>query len=322
MPRIHIPLLLLPLMIAAVPVVTARAQPVSAPQAVREYPAEKVAPNTYVIHGPLGVPSAANQGFMNNPGFVITANGVVLIDPGSSVQAGRMVVAQLRKLTAKPVTHVINTHVHGDHWLGNQAVREAFPKAVLIGHPDMIREARAVAGEQWIELMERMTAGYTKGTRAVPPTVGMGDQAELKAGGITFRILATPNAHSRSDIMVHVVEESVLFGGDNVLYKRFGRLDDATFRGSIAALRAAAAVNARRYVPGHGPTGGVEIVKAYETYLTTLYTEVKKHHEKGRDDFQMKDDVVDSLRAYADWADFKEVVGKHISLAVLEIEKE
>ena len=89
---------------------------------VRPYPAQKVSPSVFVIHGPQGVPSVENQSFMNNPAWVITSEGVVVIDPGSSVQAGRMVMAQLKKTTKKPVTHVFNTHVHGDHWLGNQAV--------------------------------------------------------------------------------------------------------------------------------------------------------------------------------------------------------
>ena len=109
-----------------------------AAEQVRNYPLTKIAPHTYVIHGPLDYPSVENQGFMNNPGFVITKNGVVVIDPGSSLQAGRMFLKQMRRVTKLPVTHVFNTHVHGDHWLANQAIIEAFPKAELIGHPEMI----------------------------------------------------------------------------------------------------------------------------------------------------------------------------------------
>lgn len=109
---------------------------------VRAYPAQQVSANTYVIHGPQGVPSAANQSFMNNPAWIVTNEGVVVIDPGSSVQVGRMVVAQIRKTTDKPVTHIFDTHVHGDHWLGNQAILEAWPKATLIAHPDMIKQAK------------------------------------------------------------------------------------------------------------------------------------------------------------------------------------
>jgi len=60
--------------------------------AVPDYPADRIAKNVYVIHGPLTTPNPENQGFMNNPGIVITGAGVVIIDPGSSVQSGEMVL--------------------------------------------------------------------------------------------------------------------------------------------------------------------------------------------------------------------------------------
>src|SRR3569832_2204971 len=105
---------------------------------VRPYPPQQVAAGTYVIHGPQGVPTAANKSFMNNTAWVVTNEGVVVIDPGSSVQVGRMVVELIRKTTVKPVTHVYDTHVLGDHWLCNQAILEAWPKATFFAHPDLI----------------------------------------------------------------------------------------------------------------------------------------------------------------------------------------
>jgi glyoxylase-like metal-dependent hydrolase (beta-lactamase superfamily II) len=287
---------------------------------VRDYPVDRIAAHTYVIHGPREIASVANQGFMNNPAFVVTAEGVVVIDPGSSLQSGRMVMKQLRTVTGKPVTHVLNTHVHGDHWLGNQAVREAFPGAVLMAHPEMIKRVRGVA-EEWVSLMHRLSGGFTEGTRAVMPTVAIGNGEELKTGGITFRIHAPPDAHSHTDIMIQVVEDSVVFGGDNFLYQRLPRLDDATIKGNIEACRVAAGLDAKHYVPGHGPTGGVEIVKAYETYLATLYAEVKKHYDAGKSDYEMKDAVLAKLKPWDGWTHFNDVVGKHISLAFLEVEQ-
>jgi glyoxylase-like metal-dependent hydrolase (beta-lactamase superfamily II) len=231
-----------------------------------------------------------------------------------------MVLKQVRKVTSKPITHVLNTHVHGDHWLGNQAVREAYPDVVLMAHPEMISRVGGAA-EQWVTLMARLSGGFTEGTKAVIPTVAISDGEELKTGGMTFRIYAPPDAHSQTDIMIHVVEDSVLFGGDNFLFERLARLDDATFKGSIEACRVAARLKTKYYVPGHGPTGGVEIVQAYENYLATLYAEVKRHYDAGKSDFEMKDAVVAKLKPYHHWVHFEDVIGKHISLAFLEIER-
>ena len=220
------------------------------------YPLKKIAKNTYVIHGPLEYPNKKNKGFMNNPGFVVTKTGVVVIDPGSSVQAGRMVLKKIKTITKKPVTHVLNTHIHGDHWLGNQAFAEAFPNVVIMAHPEMIKRAKAGAAEQWVSLMLKSTEGETKGTRAVIPNKSVDDKQLLKTGGIQFRIHAPEKAHSFTDIMIEVVEESVVFLGDNVLYKRLPRMDDATFKGNAKACQVALDLAAKTYVPGHGASGG------------------------------------------------------------------
>lgn len=287
---------------------------------VRDHAAAQVAPRTWVIHGPLGDPSPANQGFMNNPAFVVTDAGVVVIDPGSGVQAGRMVLRQIRKITDKPVTHVLNTHVHGDHWLGNHALHDAFPDARIMAHPLMIEGARGGQAARWLDLIERLTQGFTAGTRAVIPTVPVVEDQSLAIGGLTFRILAPPKAHSGTDIMIHVVEEDVLFLGDNVMNGRLGGMGDGSFRGSIAACERALAVPAKVFVPGHGRTGGKEIVAAYRDYLAILFATAQAEYDKGKQDYEMKETIRAKLGRYTGWEGFDLNFGRHVSVAVLEIE--
>lgn len=290
-------------------------------KAIPDYPVKKIAAHTYVIHGPLGLPSPGNKGFMNNPVFVVTAKGVVVIDPGSSLYTGQMVLRQIRKITHKPVTHVLGTHIHGDHWLGNQAFSDAFPKALIMGHPKMISQARAGEADRWIRMMSNLTRGATDGTRAVIPDKAVDNAYKFKTGGITFRILAPKKAHSGTDIMIHVVEDKVLVLGDNVLHERIGRLDDATFRGNINACDVAVKLGAKVYVPGHGPSGDVRIVKKFRTYLSTIYETVKVLVDEGMSDFEMKPKVVAKLKHYHQWNGFKDEIGKHVSLAMLEAEQ-
>jgi glyoxylase-like metal-dependent hydrolase (beta-lactamase superfamily II) len=289
---------------------------------VRTYPAQEVHANTYVIHGPQGVPSVENQSFMNNPAWVITDDGVVVIDPGSSVQAGRMVMAQLRKTTKKPVTHVFNTHVHGDHWLGNQAVLEVWPEATLIGHPDMIKKARDGAGAFWIQLMSDMTKGYTNGTLAKIPTVEAADGQEFKIGGKTFRIHSSTDAHSKTDLMIEMVEDHILFTADNVLNHQVMNLRDGTFKGVMKATDRALALNMALYVPGHGKTGDRKFVEDQKAYFDTLMSEVRRMYDEGKSDYEMKPVIAEKLKAYQDWAEWDTNLGQQISLAILEIEQE
>ena len=289
---------------------------------VRPYPAQQVAAGTYVIHGPQGLPSKANQGFMNNPAWVVTADGVVVIDPGSSVQAGRMMVAQLRKTTKKPVTHVFNTHVHGDHWLGNQAVLEAWPQATIIAHPDMIKQAKDGAAEFWLKLMSDMSGGYTDGTRAEIPTVEAADGQEFRIGGKTFRIHSSTDAHSKTDLMIEIVEDRTLFTGDNVLNRQVMNMRDGTFKGVMKATDQALALNAKLYVPGHGKTGDRKFVAEQKAYFDILMAEVRRMYDEGKSDYEMKPVIAGKLKAYKNWAEWDTNLGQQISLAILEIEQE
>lgn len=288
---------------------------------VPDYPAEKLSEHVWVIHGPTELPNPGNQGFMNNPAFVITSAGVAVIDPGSTLETGRMVLRQIKKVTQQPVTHVFASHIHGDHWLGNQAIREAYPAARYYAHPVMIEQANAGEAENWVTIMEQLTEGASRGTEAVIPDQPLTDGQEIKVGDVTLRVYLTDWAHTKTDAMIEVVEDSLLATGDNALYKRIGRMDDGSFRGNLAACEQARELQLQHYIPGHGVSGGPEVVKPFCNYLQVLYEKVAELYEQGLSDFEMKDAVVESLSAFQDWSGFEDEIGKHISLALLEIEQ-
>ena len=288
---------------------------------VKPYPAKQVAPDTWVITGPLGEPSVENQSFMNNPAWIIAGDQVIVIDPGSSVQAGRMVVNAIRKTTKLPVTTVYNTHIHGDHWLGNKAILEAWPKAVLIAHPDMIAKAKAGEAESWVNTMSRLTQSYTDGTRAEIPSVATTDGMISKIGARSFKIYSSNDAHSKTDIMIEV-DNGVLFTGDSVLNQRVARMDDGTFSGNIRAIDRVLMLPVKVVVPGHGKPGSPAMLKAQRDYFQALFDAVKVEYDAGKSDFEMKPAVVKKLAAYQNWNGFDTAVGKQISLAVLEIEQQ
>ncbi|MEA1051253.1 MBL fold metallo-hydrolase [Lamprobacter modestohalophilus] len=288
--------------------------------AVPDYPFQEVAAGVFVIQGPIAYPSPENQGFMNNPAWVVTDAGVVVIDPGASVQSGEMVLRALRKVTDAPIIAVLNTHVHGDHWLGNQAIRAAYPDVPIYAHPNMIEAIEDGAGEQWLDLMLRATEGATAGTEAVGPTQAVGGDTELQLGGLTYRIHHWGQAHTNNDLMIEIPERAVLFAADNANNQRIVRLDDASFAGLIDTLERAKALSVEVVVPGHGPTGGPEIIEENLVYVATLRQAVAELFDEGMSDFEMKDPIAERLSAYQDWAGFDDELGKHISLAYLEVE--
>ncbi len=292
----------------------------AAGQPIPDYTAEKIARHTWVIHGPMELPNPSNRGFMNNPAFIITPGGVVVVDPGSSVQVGEMVLRQIEKVTDAPVIAVFNSHIHGDHWLGNQAIRAKYPKAKILGHKKMIEMVEAGEGENWLDIMHRMTEGATAGTKVVKPDTAVDNQQRFTFGGHHFAVIHLGKAHTATDIMLHYMEDDVLFTGDNAGNKRILRVDHGSFKGNIDTLQAAIELKPKHVVPGHGKSGGVEILQTYQTYLATIYREVQKGYDEDLSDFEMKPKIHTALKAYHDWGGYEDELGKHISETYLEIE--
>lgn len=285
------------------------------------YATQKIATHTYVIHGPTEIPNPKNKGFMNNPGFIVTDKSVIVIDPGSSHQIGEALLTRIKEVTSNPITHVFATHVHGDHWLGNHAIKDAYPKAAFFAHPNMIELANNGEAEMWIKNMHALTEGATEGTEAVIPDQESTHESHQTIDNITIKTHFIGKAHSNTDIMLEVVEDKVLFTGDNITYTRLPRMKDGTFTGNIAAADHGLALAIEHVVPGHGPSGGKEILQAYRDYLAIVYENTKILMEEGLEPFEMKEKITEKLPKHKSWAGFDEQIGKHISLAALEIEE-
>lgn len=286
-----------------------------------DYKPVKVAPHTWVIFGPTEQPSPQNRGFMNNPAFVETGNSVIVVDPGSSVQIGEGVLKHIRAHTDKLVTHIFISHVHGDHWLGNQAIKQAFPEVKIYAHPEMIKEAKAGQAEQWVSLMDTLTEGATKGTEAVIPAIVLEDGQEIDVDGVTIRTHLSDWAHTKTDAMFEVVQDKLLITGDNVTNKRIARMDDGSFRGNMAAIDKAIALDVEHVVPGHGPSGGKELLSQFRDYLDIVYSGASELREEGLEPYEMKEQLLPKATAYQNWPGFEDEFGKHISLATLEAEQ-
>ena len=308
--------LLIAALLLAAPVIFAdKAPPIRA-----SYTADQVTNGVYVIHGPMEYPTPENQGFMNNPAFVVTEQGVVVIDPGSSVQVGEMVLEHIRKVTDKPVLAVFNTHIHADHWLGNQAIAEAYPGVTIYAHPKMIESVEAGFGLTWVSNFEQITEGAINGTVVVNANKATNDGDLISVGGQDYKIMHTGEGHTATDLMIYLPYKNLIFLGDNCTNGRIIRMDDGNFMGNVEALDASLTMGARIFVPGHGQTGDQSVVTEYRDYLQAVYDGVKKYFEEDLSDFEIKPRLEPELARWKGWSGFQDELGKHVSLAYLEIE--
>ena len=292
------------------------AQPIRA-----KFETEQISDHVYVIHGPKGFPNAMNQGFMNNPVIVTTGEGVVIIDPGSSVQVGRMVLKHAAAVSDQPVVAAFATHIHGDHWLGNQAITEKYPEAKLYAHPDLIESAHSGAAETWLDLMNQLTAGATEGTQVVIPDNPVEDGDSITIGGVRFDIHHKGKAHTTNDIGIIIAPDNILVTGDLVFNQRLGRMDDGSFLGLIETLDHLIGLNPDKVIPGHGQTSDVSIVQSMRDLHHSIYATVESEYESGKTDFEMKDVVLEKTKTFQQWDGYEDGIGRLVSLGYLEVEE-
>jgi glyoxylase-like metal-dependent hydrolase (beta-lactamase superfamily II) len=131
------------------------AEPVYVPQAVL------VKDNVYAIVGPLGQRSSANAGLNANYGFVVTAQGVILIDSGASAHSAAMLEKAVRAVTPKPIRWVLNTGSQDHRWLGNAYFAQKGAEVQAMANT--VTTQQAVAAQQMTGL-QRFVGDQLQGT--------------------------------------------------------------------------------------------------------------------------------------------------------------
>jgi glyoxylase-like metal-dependent hydrolase (beta-lactamase superfamily II) len=285
---------------------------------------EKVNGNVYVMHGPVVEPNKENEGFMNNPAIIEGKTGLIIVDPGGNYNVGKKILAQIEKVSKKPVLAVFNTHKHGDHWFANKAIVEKYPHVTIYAHEHMIKVAKEGEADKWYGILDRMTEGNLDGTKAFAyPTkaLKMGDKVEVE--GETFVVRHPKVAHTDTDLLIEHVNSKTLFLGDNVMRGRLGAFDSSSsLLANITLLEEVKSKKALTlYVPGHGRSGKRdETIDPYLNYLKIVKEEVAKAYEDDKQAYEVKDKVLERLKTYKDWDAIDHVLGKHMSKAYAEIE--
>ena len=291
---------------------------------VRDHPLRQISPHVWMIHSPDAFPTPENQGMMCNITFVDTRDGLVVVDSGASVQIGEMAIRQVRKQWKKPVVAIINTHYHGDHWLGNHAFAEAYGAALPIyAHPGTQAEIRGMQGNLWRTLMEQWTNQATMGTQVVPPNRTVNHGQVLKFGDVSLRIHHYGKAHTPSDICVEVLEDRLTCVGDVAMDRRIANMDDGSYLGSLATFAALEQHAASRlWLPGHG-LPGAQVLQWNRELFEGIYRPCEQAIRDGLPLEAAKDLVLRDARVASrakDTKGFEANIGKYVSLAYLEAE--
>ncbi|MCH8490146.1 MAG: MBL fold metallo-hydrolase [Oceanicaulis sp.] len=200
-----------------------------------------------------------------NVAVITGEDGVWMIDTQMGHIAPALDEAQKAVSDGADVRLVLNTHLHGDHVLGNAYFAER--GALIMAHAS-VRE----------RLMNPSPSAVT-GTTPEPlsggflPVIGIPGDSEITLNGHTARIHYTPDAHTDGDLWVHFVEADVIHAGDLLFSGMYPFIDldnGGTVDGMIAGMQAIAGAAGpdTRIIPGHGGLSTREDVLASIAMLT------------------------------------------------------
>jgi glyoxylase-like metal-dependent hydrolase (beta-lactamase superfamily II) len=214
----------------------------------------KLTDNIYAYEE-LANPLTSNAAFTTNSLIVVTRDGVLVADAQGSEAATRKLIAEIGKITARPIKYVVIGADHADHVAGNGV----FPDGVtFIAHPN----SKAA--------IERMAAsgrgrGGSGGSRAIPiPQELVSDSRVLRMGDTEMHILFLGRAHTGGDLEVYFPREGIMWMSEafhNRIYPSMGGNLSGQPSEWIEVLKKAEAMNARMYVPNHGFVDSAEILK-------------------------------------------------------------
>lgn len=183
-------------------------------------------------------------GVGSNSGVVVGKDGVIVIDAKQTPESGKAVMAEIAKITPKPVTHIILTHSNLDHVDG----LPGFPKGLTI-----------IAQENCKQQMEHPRnnpqnidlSGYI-------PTKTVGKKESMTIDGVRFVLLHWAPAHTSGDLIIYLPDQKIAFTGDITVtrlpYPLIHLEDEGSSAGWIESMKGIVALNADTFVPGHGGT--------------------------------------------------------------------
>src|SRR5690606_30362655 len=154
----------------------------------------QVADGVFVRPGQTGVLFEADN--VANLGVVIGNRCVAVIDTGGSKSEGKALAAAIGKLTDVPVCFVINTHVHPDHLLGNEAFSTG--QVRFIGH-EKLPGAMAARGELYLRRAAEYSGGDA-GVEMVAPEQTVRDEVQIDLGNRVLVVRAFATAHTDNDL--------------------------------------------------------------------------------------------------------------------------
>ena len=249
----------------------------------------------------------------SNAAFLVTDEGVLVIDARTHPRLGQDLIDRIRKVTDKPIKWLVNTHFHGDHHYGNSAFKGA--GATIVAQKDTAHLMQRLHSKE----TARRVDGFKKAgldpneVKLVLPDVTFDSEMTIKLSNREVRLFYLGPGQQAGDTFVAIPHARVLFTPG-----AFGRrsMPNMAFTPSvenwIKLLNTVAAMDVDKILPAHGDVAVPADVKELAAMIADEYATVKAAIDKGVN----LDDAIKTLTfpQYKDWRNYNRLTGEIRSL--------
>jgi glyoxylase-like metal-dependent hydrolase (beta-lactamase superfamily II)/rhodanese-related sulfurtransferase len=241
---------------------------------------EKVAPNVWSAIGATQPRTYANSGHNNNLSFVVTPEGVLVVNAGDNYLLAEALHNQIRAVTDKPVKYVVLENGQGHAMLGTSYWQDQGAK--VIAHVDAVKEIEK-HGKQVFENMRGRLRDKSLNTVLSRPDETFEDKKVIELGGTRFELLYLGPAHSPGDISVWMPNEKIMISGDIAFHQRMLPIFKYTNTANwLETWKIFESYQPEIIIPGHGdPTDLATVTRDTYDYLTYLRKEIAEVLDKG-----------------------------------------
>ncbi len=243
----------------------------------------EVIPHIWSAIGATAPPTYENSGHNNNLSFIVTGDGVIVINGGAAYLLAKALHDEIRKITDQPVRLVIDENGQGHAMLGNSYWAEQ--GVPILAHVDAAHEIET-HGHRILEGMKRYNRDKAEGTFVAPPTETFEDKKVIEMGDFRIEVLHLGPAHGPGDIQVWLPEQSLVIAGDMAFHERMLPIFEDTMTADWIETWETGfePLGATYVIPGHGHPTNMDQVRRYtRDYLVYLRDQIGAHLDAGGD---------------------------------------
>jgi glyoxylase-like metal-dependent hydrolase (beta-lactamase superfamily II) len=255
-----------------------------------------------------------------NSGVVIGPDSALVVDAQATPDMARDVIARIRKVTDKPVKHVVLTHYHAVRVLG----ASGYGGAEIIAS-DVTRGLIVERGKQDMDSEIGRFPRLFRGKESIPgltwPHVVFHKKMTLWMGEREVQIIHVGRSHTAGDTVVWLPKERVLYAGDTVEFGATPYCGDAHFKDWPTTLATIRALKPQKLVPGRGRclVGEKEVEEAIAgtaSFTSDLYAIAQKAVADGKDLNATYKVAMSEMRPkYGHWVIFEHCMPFNVSRA-------